>query len=196
MGRKVMEFGKAFLRDIPRSGASLEMKAIGMEEMTPETRAEKFLFGKEPIKIPEETGADTLRGFGVGEEGAKRWGGAVGYPLAVLGVNPFFSGKKKAAKGLAKKRAKGIKEVKPEVKPFVQAVGKPSARARSFFDISTSVPDISSGRIGNQIKDSLSKIQARDLSFVTRRIEPLDTKYLNFDSFLNIAKSLYQKTKK
>ncbi|MGB9598391.1 MAG: hypothetical protein ACPLZH_00905, partial [Minisyncoccales bacterium] len=68
------------------------------------------------------------------------------------------------------------------------------SRPRSFSDIS--IPETSSGRIASQVKDSLSKIQAKDWSFVTRRIEPLDTKYLNFDSFVSIASSLYQKAEK
>ena len=100
--RKVLDFGKAVLRDMPRSAAQLELKRLGMKEFTPETRAERFLFGKEPVKIPERAGADILRGFGVREREAERFGGVVGYPLAVLGITPFVGTKQRLARQIAK----------------------------------------------------------------------------------------------
>ena len=104
--RGVIEFGKGVLRDIPRSAAALALKATGQEKFVPGAGVapgvEKFLFGKEPIKTPEATGAEMLRGFGVGEERAQQFGGALGYPLAALGAVPIFSGKKRLAKEAAK----------------------------------------------------------------------------------------------
>ena len=46
--RKIAEFGKAVLRAGPRAAASVTLEAQGRRTMIPETRAEKFLFGKEP----------------------------------------------------------------------------------------------------------------------------------------------------
>ena len=100
--KQVKEFGQAVLRDPFISMAQLQLKALGLEEMTPETRAQRFLFGEAPIKVPERAGADILRGFGAGEEGAERFGGAVGYPLAALGVIPFIGTKKRLARQIAK----------------------------------------------------------------------------------------------
>ena len=102
IGRSVVDFGKAVLRDMPRSIAQLELKRAGKEEFKPETRIQRFVFGEEPIKIPEKTGADMLRGFGAEEKTAEQWGGAVGYPLAVLGAIPIIGTKKKLARQIAK----------------------------------------------------------------------------------------------
>ena len=102
IAQDVLDFGKAVLRDIPRSAAQLTLKQQGMQEFRPVTRAERFLFGEEPIKTPERTGEEILRGFGVEERRAERLGGAVGYPLAILGVVPFVGSKKRLASQIAK----------------------------------------------------------------------------------------------
>lgn len=66
-----------FLRSFPRSMAELVMKATGIKEFTPETKEQKFLFGKERIEKPVGT-----------------------FPtaLSVLGVIPGLPGKKQLAK--------------------------------------------------------------------------------------------------
>lgn len=102
------KFVEDILRDVPRSIAQLELKGLGVKEFTPETTAQKIIFGTEPIKIPEKTGEEMLSGLGVKEETAKRFGGALGYPLTILGAIPIFPGKKKAAEAISKEAAEAI----------------------------------------------------------------------------------------
>lgn len=107
VGRKIADFGADILRGTPRAAASLTLKALGGERIVPETPAEKFLFGREPIYTPEEEGKKLLRGFGTDEEAARAHGGILGYPLAVLGAMPILGGKVRLVKQLAKEGTRG-----------------------------------------------------------------------------------------
>src|SRR3990167_3816982 len=128
-------FGIGTLRDFPRSGAQLGLKVRsvipGQEERTefiPGTGAfptvEKFLFGEEPIKIPERTGGELLQGLGVDKETADKYGGAVGYPLTILGTFPFFPGKKKVVEVITKETVEALsKRFGKETAQFIAAKG-------------------------------------------------------------------------
>jgi len=105
VGTSILEFGKDVLRATPRAAASVTLQALGTKKMTPETKAEKFLFGKEPIEsVGEriERFPERAKEFGIPETTAKKIA-----PFAILGMTaldiiPPLPGKS-VAKGTVKK---------------------------------------------------------------------------------------------
>jgi hypothetical protein len=183
--RKVIEFGKGVLRDLPRSAASLTLKATGQKEFIPGTgvapKFEKFLFGKEPIKTPEKTGAEFLRGLGVDEERAQGLGGVVGYPLAVLGAIPMFPGKKKIIEQLAKEGTEaGTKAIlKRSVKGIAES---------EIDDLARRLAPISDKKVIRQELESFAKIGADTIT--TAKSSKLQD--LKLAAYMDKARKVYE----
>ena len=177
IAQDVLDFGKAVLRDIPRSAAQLTLKQQGMQEFRPVTRAERFLFGEEPIKTPERTGEEILRGFGVEERRAERLGGAVGYPLAALGVIPFVGTKKRLARQIAKQGKEDT--VKRTITQGIKGVTDEEATilARELTPIKDE--KIVQQRLDDFVK---AKQQARVVAPTPPELEPLAREARKFES--------------
>ncbi len=82
--KKIAEFGKAVLRAGPRAAASVTLEAQGRRKMIPETKAEKFLFGEEPLEsITEriEKFPERAKEFGISESVSKPIA-----PFAIIGL--------------------------------------------------------------------------------------------------------------
>lgn len=80
----ILEFGKAVLRATPRAAASITLEAQGRRKMIPETKAEKFLFGEEPLEsITEriERFPERAKEFGISESISKPIA-----PFAIVGL--------------------------------------------------------------------------------------------------------------
>ncbi len=106
--KKVAEFGKSILRAGPRAAASVTLEAQGRRTMVPETKAEKFLFGEEPIesvgeriqKFPERA-----KEFGIPESISKKIA-----PFAIVGLTALDILPPLPGKGVAKQTIKELAE--------------------------------------------------------------------------------------
>lgn len=91
---QVREFGAGMLQEASRGTASLMLKSQGMKELTPTTRAEKFVFGKDTITPADES----------------YWAQKTGNPLMGIGATALGvtadvftgGGKSQLIKGLSK----------------------------------------------------------------------------------------------
>ena len=107
--KKIAEFGKAVLRAGPRAAASVTLEAQGRRTMIPETKAEKFLFGQEPLEsITEriERFPERAKEFGISEPVSKKIAPFAVVGLTALDILPPLPGKgiaKQTIKELAKK---------------------------------------------------------------------------------------------
>ena len=103
--KKIAEFGKAVLRAGPRAAASVTLEAQGRRTMIPETKAEKFLFGEEPLEsITErvERFPERAKEFGIQEPTAKKIAPFAVIGLTALDILPPLPGKS-GLKAVAKK---------------------------------------------------------------------------------------------
>src|SRR3990167_8489648 len=113
--------GKEFLRFPGRAAGSVMASLQGRESITPETGAEKFLWGKEPIKSlgarKKET-EGTLESFGFSKQSSKTFAPIVVFGSTLLDLYPGTAGKGKVAKNL-------LKELGEELAtPLVRKYGK------------------------------------------------------------------------
>ncbi|MDZ4244194.1 MAG: hypothetical protein U1C57_03765, partial [Candidatus Doudnabacteria bacterium] len=103
--KKIAEFGKAVLRAGPRAAASVTLEAQRRRTMIPETKAEKFLFGQEPLEsITEriERFPERAKEFGISEPVSKKIAPFAVVGLTALDILPPLPGKA-GLKGVAKK---------------------------------------------------------------------------------------------
>lgn len=105
-GREVVQFGKEVLRITPRAGGTLSLTAGGKKIFKPETRIERLLFGKEPIRDIKGVGTETLQAFGVSERKTEQFAIPVGIGLTIFDLIPGLPGKKKIPQELAKQLIK------------------------------------------------------------------------------------------
>lgn len=119
--KKIAEFGKAVLRAGPRAAASVTLEAQGRRTMIPETKAEKFLFGEEPLEsITErvERFPERAKEFGIQEPTAKKIAPFAVLGLTALDILPPLPGKS-GLKAVAKKAL-----TTKTAKEFVKAITK------------------------------------------------------------------------
>lgn len=111
--KAAVDVGKDILRAPGREAASLVISGQGRDELTPATKAEKFLYGDEPVKSVgkrSKEASESLETFGI----SPKISGALG-PLAVggsIGLNlyPGSAGKAGLVKELAKESTEaGVK---------------------------------------------------------------------------------------
>ena len=124
VGSSIIQFGKDVLRATPRAAASLTLEAQGRRTMIPETKAERFLFGEEPLEsITEriEKFPERAKAFGIQEPTAKKIAPFAVIGLTALDILPPLPGKA-GLKGVAKK-ALSTKTVKE----FAKAITKKEA---------------------------------------------------------------------
>ena len=103
--KKIADFGNAVLRAGPRAAASVTLEAQGRRTMIPETKAEKFLFGQEPLEsLTErvERFPERAKEFGIQEPTAKKIAPFAVLGLTALDILPPLPGKS-GLKAVAKK---------------------------------------------------------------------------------------------
>lgn len=105
VGTSIVQFGKDVLRATPRGTASVMLDIQKRKKMIPETKAEKFLFGKEPIESVSERiekFPERAKEFGIPEMTAKKIAPFAIVGLTALDIIPPLPGKS-IAKGTVKK---------------------------------------------------------------------------------------------
>ena len=106
--KKIAEFGKSVLRAGPRAAASVTLEAQGRRTMIPETKAEKFLFGEEPIEsVGEriERFPERAKEFGIPESVSKKIA-----PFAIVGLTALDILPPLPGKGVAEQTIKELAE--------------------------------------------------------------------------------------
>ena len=102
--KNLANFAKGVLIEAPaRAASSLELEALGQKQLTPQTAAEKWVFGNEPIySIGERIKQAMPVGESLGQKVAGKVGGEIGKglaPVVVLGMTALdlapFGGTKK-----------------------------------------------------------------------------------------------------
>lgn len=164
--RKIAEFGKAVLRATPRAAASLTLEAQGRRKMIPETRAEKFLFGEEPLEsITEriERFPERAAEFGIQEPAAKKIAPFAVLGLTALDILPPLPGKS-ALKGAAKK-ALTTKTAKEFAKSLTKKESKQILKAGfksvdDFFEVAKNPAAKASTKIVDELKAVVPAKQA------------------------------------
>ncbi len=102
------------VRAFPRAGARVGIEAgkqiLGLSEaeVQPKTKMERFIFGEEPIKDIPTYGKETLKGFGLGEEKAGKYGILAGLGLTALDLYPGGLGKKQIVEKIAKETSESV----------------------------------------------------------------------------------------
>src|SRR3972149_7155516 len=115
-----IKLGKDILRAVPRAAGSVALTLKGEKELTPGTggkiagKAEKFLFGDEPVRNIRGTGKETIQAFGGSSEVAAKYGLSTGVALTALDLIPFGLVKKKVAETIAKEG--GVDVIKNMIK--------------------------------------------------------------------------------
>lgn len=160
--KKIADFGKAVLRAGPRAAASVTLEAQGRRTMIPETRAEKFLFGQEPLEsLTErvERFPERAKEFGIQEPTAKKIAPFAVLGLTALDILPPLPGKS-GLKAVAKKAltTKTVKEfaktiTKKEADQILKAGFK---SVDDFFQVAKSPSAKTSAKIVDELKSVAS----------------------------------------
>lgn len=140
LSRFTQEFGRglgSFASDVVRAPIrgfqSISLSLLGKKELTPQTRGERFLYGKEPVRSVRETGEQPLREIGLGEKTVGKFGLPLGVALTGLDITPFGFGKKKVAEKGAKKL------LQKSTKEFLKK--QPKRTHKIITDIVKEIPD-------------------------------------------------------
>ena len=160
--KKIAEFGKAVLRAGPRAAASVTLEAQGRRTMIPETKAEKFLFGEEPLEsITErvERFPERAKEFGIQEPTAKKIAPFAVIGLTALDILPPLPGKS-GLKAVAKKAL-----TTKTAKEFAKAVTKKEANQilkagfksiDDFFEVAKNPAAKTNTKIVDELKAAVS----------------------------------------
>jgi len=147
------------VRSIPRSVVTAGLAVTGQKEVTPNTPAQKLLFGAEPIKNVRGTGQDIAKGFGASDKTASRLAVPIGVLSTALDLYPGTSGKGKLAKEAVEQTAKEVakptllKSIKNFIKPVETRIAEQGNAGKELKNIITRAADTGEVQAGKRVAE-------------------------------------------
>lgn len=196
VGSAILQFGKDVLRAGPRAAASVTLEAQGRRKMIPETKAERFLFGEEPLEsITEriERFPERAKEFGISEPTSKKIAPFAIVGLTALDLIPGIP-KKKIAETIAKEGSETVIKNLLKTKVFrniaddaVESLARTLAPIKDAKKVQKALDDfVAASKAGKSAVRDL-KAAATAKSAIPKELEsyvPQAQKHKNISSFI------------